>query len=148
MAQNPIRHVIFWETAIKNFRFISVNCFNTLRFLAEVNTKLQKMHFLDKLRAITQEGSTETRQVTTFLSTFSALTVCNIHFYIWKWPKSFSCSPPFGLSWYVKYLNFEQKLPIWTAHHIFLESRQPEVTKIHIMFCPPRGAKKMCQITD
>ena len=48
----------------------------------------------------------------------------------------------FGLFWSVNYLNFEQKLPIRTAHHIFLESRQPEVTKIHIMFCPPIGAKK------
>ena len=51
--------------------------------------------------------------------------------------------PPFGLFWSVKYLNFEQKLPIQTAHHIFLESRQPEATKIHIMSCPPRGAKQL-----
>ena len=25
---------------------------------------------------------------------------------------------PFGPLWSVKYLNFRQKLPIWTAHHI------------------------------
>ena len=47
--------------------------------------------------------------------------------------------PSFGLFWSLKYLNFEQSLSIRTAH---LESRQPKVTKIHIMFCPPRGAKK------
>ena len=35
----------------------------------------------------------------------------------------------FVLFWSVKYVNFEQKLPIQTAHHIFLESRHPEVTK-------------------
>ena len=59
-----------------------VNCFNTLRFLAEVSTKMEKMDFLDNLRTITQEGSTETRQMTPFLlSTFAALTVCDIHFY-------------------------------------------------------------------
>ena len=29
----------------------------------------------------------------------------------------------FGLFWSVKYFNFEQKLPIRTAHYIFLESR-------------------------
>ena len=29
----------------------------------------------------------------------------------------------------VKYLNFCQKLPIQTVHHIFLEIRHPEVTK-------------------
>ena len=56
--------------------------------------------------------------------------------------------PSFGLFWSIKYLNFEQKLPIHTAHHIFLESRQPEVTKIHIMFCPPSRAKKRYQLMD
>ena len=55
---------------------------------------------------------------------------------------------PFGLFWSIKYLNFEQKLSIWTAHHIFLESRQPEVTKFHILFCPSRGAKKRYQLMD
>ena len=87
VAQTPTSHIIFWKTVIKTFRSIYVNCFNTLRFLAEVSTKLQKMHFLDNLRTITQEGSTETRQMTPFLSTFSDLTVCNIHYYIWKWSK-------------------------------------------------------------
>ena len=66
VAQTPKRHIIFWKTVIKTFRSIYVNCFNTLRFLAEVSTKLQKMHFLDNLRTITQEGSTETRQMTPF----------------------------------------------------------------------------------
>ena len=55
---------------------------------------------------------------------------------------------PFGLFWSVKCLNFEQKLPIRAPHHIFLESRQSEATKIHNMFCPPRGAKKRCQLMD
>ena len=35
----------------------------------------------------------------------------------------------FGLFWSVKYLSFGQKLPIWTAHHTFLESIHLEVTK-------------------
>ena len=78
MAQTPIRHIIFWQTVIKTFRSTYVNCFHTLRFLAETSTKLQKMHFLDNLRTITQEASTETRQMTPFfLSTISALAVCN-----------------------------------------------------------------------
>ena len=41
---------------------------------------------------------------------------------------SFPCGPPFGLFCSVKYI-FDQKLQIWTAHHTFLESRHPEVTK-------------------
>ena len=86
VAQTPIRRVIFWETVIETFRSIYVNCFNTLRFLADVSTKLQKMHFLDNLRTITQEESAETNGPV-FLSTFSVLIVCNIHFYILKLPK-------------------------------------------------------------
>ena len=31
----------------QKIRSIYVNCFKTLRFLSEVNIKLQKMHFLD-----------------------------------------------------------------------------------------------------
>ena len=38
------------------FRYIYVNCFNRLRFLAEVRTKLQKVHFVDNLRTITAHG--------------------------------------------------------------------------------------------
>ena len=51
--------------------------------------------------------------------------------------------PSFGIFWSVKYLNFEQKLPIRIAQHIFLGSRQPEVTiTVNNAFCPPRVAKK------
>ena len=66
VAQTPINHIIFWKTVMRTFRSIYVNYFNTLRFLAEVSTKLQKMHFLDNLRTITQEGSMEIRQMTPF----------------------------------------------------------------------------------
>ena len=69
----------------RTFKCIYVNCFNRLRFLAEVISKLQNMHFLDNLRTTTQEGSMETRQMIPFFSsTFSNLTVCNVHFWIWK----------------------------------------------------------------
>ena len=51
-----------------------------------------------------------------------------------------------GQFWPVKYLNFGQMPQIRTAHYPFLESRHPEVTKIQIMFCPPKGAKKTYQI--
>ena len=39
---------------------------------------------------------------------------------------SFSFSPLLGTFWSVKYLNFDQKLPIRTTYHTFLESRDPE----------------------
>ena len=50
VAQTPIRRIIFWKTVIKTFRSICVNCFNTLRFLAETSTKLQKMHFFGQFK--------------------------------------------------------------------------------------------------
>ena len=55
---------------------------------------------------------------------------------------SFSCGPSFGPFWSVKYLNFGQKLPIWTTHHTFLESRHPEVTKNPCYVLSPVGSKK------
>ena len=57
-------------------------------------------------------------------------------------PNSLSRGPLFGPFWSVKYFPFEQKLPIRTVHHIFLESRHPEVTKNLYYLCPLRGAKK------
>ena len=73
-----------------------------------------------------------------FSSTFSALTVCNIHFYISKWSKFIFRVPPLGLFSSIKYLNFGQKLRI----HTFLESRHPEVTKklYNVLF--PKGNHK------
>ena len=50
VAQTPIRHIIFWKTVIKTFRSIYVNCFNTLRFLAEASTKFQKVHFFGQFK--------------------------------------------------------------------------------------------------
>ena len=140
VAQTPIRHIIFWETVIKT-RSIYVNCFNTLRCPAEVSTKLQKMHFLDKLRTITQEESKETRQMTPFFIYFFC-SYCNIYCYIWKWSRFIFLGPCFDLFWSVKYLNFEQKLSIRTAHLIFLENRHPEVTKNPYYVLSPKGSQK------
>ena len=56
-----IKNTNFWKCVTRPFRCMYVNCFNPLRFLPEVSTKLQKMHFLDNLRTITQEGSMETK---------------------------------------------------------------------------------------
>ena len=50
--------------------------------------------------------------------------------------------PRFGLFWSVKYLNFEQKLLIQTAHHIFLENRHPEVTENPNCVLSPKWSQK------
>ena len=128
VAQTPINHSIFWKSVMRTFRCIYVNCFNRLRFLAEVTTNCKKCTFLDILRTITQEGNMETRQMTPFFSsTFYALFVTFI-FIFENSQNSFSCRPPFRPFWSVKYHNFGQKLPIQSTHHTFLESIHPEVT--------------------
>ena len=71
VAQTPINHIIFWKSLMRTFRCIYVNCFNRLRFIAAVSTKLQKKKksiFLDYLRSITEEGNMESRQMTPFYS--------------------------------------------------------------------------------
>ena len=53
-----------------------------------------------------------------------------------------SCGSPFRPFWSVKYLNFGQKLPIQSTHHIFLESRHPEVTKNPYYVLSPEWSQK------
>ena len=85
----------------------------------------------------------ETRQITPFFtSTFCALTGCNIYFCFENSQNSFSCALLFGPFWSVKCLNFEQKLPIRTAHHTFVESRHTEVTKNPYYVLSPEGSLK------
>ena len=100
VAQTSINHTIFWKSVVRTFRCMHVNCFNRLRFLAEVNTILQKMHI--------QEGNMETWQMTPFFIYLFYLehSVCSIHFYIWKQSKVIFMWSPLGPLWSVKYLNF------------------------------------------
>ena len=113
------------------FTCILANCFNRLTFLAAVNTNCKKRTFLGNLRTITPEGNRETRQMTPFNS-----------------QNLFSWGPPFVPFWSVKYLNFAQKLPIRTAHHTFLQSRHPEITKNPHYVLSPEGNKKRYQLMD
>ena len=54
----------------------------------------------------------------------------------------FLCGPPLGPFWSLKCLNFDQNLPIWTAHHASLESNQTEVTKNLYYVLLPEGSQK------
>ena len=66
VSHSIINNINFWKYITRLFRGIYVNCFNQLRFLAKVSTKLQKKHFLDNLRIVTQKGRIEARQMTPF----------------------------------------------------------------------------------
>ena len=50
VAQTPINHIIFWQSVVRTFRCIYENCFNRLKFFAEVSTELQKMHFFGQFK--------------------------------------------------------------------------------------------------
>ena len=63
--QTLINHIIFLKSVTKTFRSIYVNWFNRLWFLAEVSTKLQKMHFFGQFKDH-NSGSMETRKKTPF----------------------------------------------------------------------------------
>ena len=76
-----------------------------------------------------------------FSSTFSVLTVCNIYFYIQNGQNSFLYGPGFILVREIP--QFGQKLPIWTAHHTFLESRHTTVTQNPYYVLSLSGAKKL-----
>ena len=88
VAQTPINHIIFWISIMRTFRCIYLNCFNRLRFLAEVIPKLQKMHFFRQFKhhnSGREHGNLTNDPI--FSSNFFDLTVCNIYFWIWKYSK-------------------------------------------------------------
>ena len=124
---DPYKQYHFLKECNENFQMQYVNCFNKIRFLAEVSTKLQKMHFLYNLRTMTQEENMKTREMTSFFScTFSALNICNTHFAIWKYSKFLFMRSPL---WSILVC----KIPQFWAKSINLDSPSyfsyPEVTK-------------------
>ena len=50
VSHTIINNTIFWNCVTRPFRCIYVNCFNKLRFLAEVRTILQKMYFFRQFK--------------------------------------------------------------------------------------------------
>ena len=106
--------------------------------------------FLDNLQTITQVGNIETRPMTTiFLSTFSALTVCNILFFYLKIVKIyFDVIPPLWSILVCKTTQFCAKANNSDNIMLFCKVDTPRLLKIHIMFCSSSGAKKRYQLMD
>ena len=92
-----------------------VNCFNRLRFLVEISTKLWEMHFSRQIKGHNsgRKLKNQTNDLI-FSSTFSAVFVTFI-FVFENSQNLFSCGPPFDPFWSVKSRNFWQTLPIWTT---------------------------------
>ena len=89
---------------------------------------------------ITQKGNKEAMQMTPFFHLLFLVLLCVTFTFVFENSQL----------WSVKYLNIGQKLPIWTPHHTFLESRQhPEVSKNSInMFAPQGKPKKVSYLMD
>ena len=107
-----MNNIIFVTTkcVTRPFRCIYVNWFIRLRFLPQVSTKLQKLHFLDNLRTTTQERNMETRQMSTFFYLLFPLYLFVTFISEFEnTQNSGSCGPPLGPFWSVKYLNFYPK---------------------------------------
>ena len=147
MARTPINHTIFWKSVMRTFRCIYINCFNRFRFLAKVSSKLWKCTFLENWRTITQERNMNKWPYFLHLL-FPLQLFVAFMFGFENVQNSFSCGPRFGPFWSVKYLNFEQKLPIRTIHHNFLESRHTEVTKYPYYILSPEWSQKRYQLMD
>ena len=89
----------------------------------------KKCTFFDNLRIITQERKGKQQKWPHFSSTFSALPVCNIHFWIWKYLKFIFRF----IKWYILVCKITHHTHHKIAYYTFLESRHPEVTRLHLM---------------
>ena len=131
---------MWWELSDVYMEFASAD----FVFLLRSAQNCKKCNFLDNLQSINQEGNMENRQMNPFFSsTFSALFI-TFSFLFENSQNSFWCGPSFVPFWSVKYVNFWQKLPIWTIHHTSLESKYSEVTKNPCyILSPDRSQKKV-----
>ena len=81
VCSEPYKQYPFLKECNENFQMQYANCFKKCRFLAEFSTKLQKMCFFMQFKDHNSSWKHENqRNDLIFLSTFSALNVCNIHF--------------------------------------------------------------------
>ena len=122
---------IVWKTVIKTFRFIYVNCFNRLRFLDKVSTKLQKIHFFRQFKdhnSRRKHGNKTNDPI--FSSTFSAL---------FQNQSPIFCCPLFS----VNYFNPETRINKMVNKHTVNYHPSPSqlVSRIHtVMFLwTPKG---------
>ena len=146
------------KASLRTFRkwycsLFTTNCFgdiilvvlvaNMLWVIAQTPiNRIKKWTFLESLRKVTCKLDKWPR---IFSSIFSALTVCNIYFWIWKDTKLIFMWSSF---WFILVGKISQFLakgyqPIRTPHHTPIENRHPKVTKIHTMICLPRSATKI-----
>ena len=104
---------------------IYANCFNKLRFLAKFSTKLQ---FLGKFKDHNEEGNMETGEISqSFNMFFFTLTVCKIHFCIWKYfflvhsglQNTWVLEPSYGI-WHHFFLSTFFSLAICNIHFCIL----------------------------
>ena len=81
VAQTHINKVIFCNSVMRTFRRIYVNCFNKLSFFANINRKMQEIHFFGQFKDHkSQEGNQANDTISS--STFSDVPVCFIFIFM------------------------------------------------------------------
>ena len=86
LSHTKINNTIFWKHVTRPFRCIYVNYFNLLGFFFLRSAQNWKNALF--FSRIWRWRNMKTTQITSFFSsTFFALPVCNIHFWIWKYIK-------------------------------------------------------------
>ena len=116
-CSDPYKNTVFWKSMMRSFRWIEINCFSRFRFLAEVSTNLQKMHYFGQFKDHNSGRKKEIRQMTLFFIYFLS-SVCDIHFCIWKLSKFIFMGSSLCLFWSAKYLNLAgASCEIWNLPH-------------------------------
>ena len=138
-----INITIFWKCATSPFICLHVNCFNILRFFAEVSTKLQKIPFFRQFNDHCtggEDGNLTNEPI--FSIYFFRSNCCGINFWIWKYSK-------FVFMWSHLWSNLVCKIPqflakryrFWQFIILFQKVDTLRLLKICIIFCPPAGVK-------
>ena len=122
MNLRDLKRTVFWKSKIRSFRKIKVNCFYRFWFLAEVSKKFLKRHYFVQFKGHNSGRKKEIRQMTPlFSSTFCFLTICDIHFCIWKFSKFIFMGWPF-LSILVCKISEFWRWKLWDQNFLLFDS--------------------------
>ena len=114
VAQTPTNHIIFWKSAMGTFRCIYMQI--ALTNLDFLQSSAQNCSFLENLRTITRKETWKLDKSPnlSICFFFFTLTVCKIHFCIWKYfflvhsglQNTWVLEPSYGIWHHVFYLLF------------------------------------------
>ena len=135
---------------MKNFRCIYVNCFNRLRFHAETTTKLSKMDFFGQLKDHNSGKKNGNQANGPIFFIYFFCSKCSLHSFLYlKIAKIyFDVILPLVHSGLQNTLFLCKSYQFGQPIILFQKEDTLNLLKIHILFCPLRGAKNGYQLMD